>query len=57
MKNILKDINRAVLREQSSFTDPEKIMTHQEIVDFLAQYLNTVARLRDTTGQVDMSIL
>ena len=52
MKNILKEINKAVLKAQSSFEDPDKIMTHDEIVEFLAVYLNTMSRLRDSTGEV-----
>ncbi|XP_063681436.1 cell surface glycoprotein 1-like isoform X2 [Bolinopsis microptera] len=51
MKNILKEINKAVLKAQSSFEDPDKIMTHDEIVEFLAVYLNTMSRLRDSTGE------
>ena len=50
MKNILKDINRAVLKEQSSKTDAD--MDRDDILKFIAQYLNTMARLRDTTGEV-----
>ena len=52
MKNILKEINKAVLKQQSSFVEPDKVMSHEEIVEFLAVYLNTMARLRDSTGQV-----
>ena len=54
MKNILKEINKAVLKEQSSFVDPEKVMSHDEIVEFLAVHLNTITRLRDSTGEVSI---
>ena len=52
MKNLLKDINRALLKEQTSLADPEKVLDRQEILDFLANYLNTLVKLRDTTGEV-----
>ena len=52
MKNILKEINKAVLKEQSSFVEHDKVMSHEEIVEFLAVYLNTMVRLRDSTGEV-----
>jgi hypothetical protein len=55
MKNILKEINKAVLKQQSAFIEPDRVMTREEIVDFLAVYLNTMARLRDSTGEVGPS--
>ncbi|KAL5254884.1 hypothetical protein ACHWQZ_G014358 [Mnemiopsis leidyi] len=56
MKNILKEINKAVLKQQSSIVEPDKVMSHEEIVEFLAVYLNTMARLRDSTGENPLEI-
>jgi len=42
IKVILKDMIRAVLKDQPR---------EEDILLFLAQYLNTMARIRDTTGQ------
>ena len=52
MNNILKDINRAVLKEQSSLEDPDRVLDRQEILDLISNFLNTMARLRETTGEV-----
>ena len=52
MKNLLKDINRALLKEQTSLPDPDRVLTRQEILDYIANHLNTLVKLRDTTGEV-----